>query len=315
MKMNSHYFYISLIILSFFINGCVTRQPNHAPIVELDADIHPLPPTKKVDISPAVSPAVVGKSSSGTTNYEVQRGDTLYSIAFAHGVDFRALVAANNLDNPNEIRAGQNLIIPSANAVLRLVEKPRPIPLGTKTQPQALKIPYSDLALAQAAQISGVSAVAMASVTVPAKIVPAPKAPPPAATDDDDDAPEEGIDWVLPTGGKIISGFSESANRKGVDIAGSAGQAILASAAGKVVYSGNGLRGYGKLIIIKHNKVYLSAYAHNNQILVKEGQLVKKGQKIAEMGNTDAPQYKLHFEIRKLGKPVDPVQFLPLLKP
>lgn len=314
MKMNSLYSYILLIILSIFINGCVTRQPNHAPIVELNADIHPLSPTKTVDISPAVSPSAVGKSSSGTTNYEVQRGDTLYSIAFAQGVDFRALVAANNLENPNEIRAGQNLMIPSANAVLRLVEKRRLTPLGTKTQPQALKIPYSDRALAQAAQISGVSAVAMASVMVPAKIVPAPKVTPPEATDDDDDAPEEGIDWALPTSGKIISGFSESANRKGVDIAGTAGQAIFASAAGKVVYSGNGLRGYGKLIIIKHNKVYLSAYAHNNQILVKEGQLVKKGQKIAEMGNTDAPQYKLHFEIRKLGKPIDPVQFLPLLK-
>ncbi len=103
-------------------------------------------------------------------------------------------------------------------------------------------------------------------------------------------------------------------NRKGVDIVGQRGQTVVASASGKVVYSGSGLRGYGKLIIIKHNKTYLSAYAHNDQILVKEGQSVSKGQKIAEMGNSDADQVKLHFEIRKLGKPVDPAKYLPLVK-
>jgi lipoprotein NlpD len=127
----------------------------------------------------------------------------------------------------------------------------------------------------------------------------------------DDEAP---LEWGMPTSGKVVAGFSESENRKGVDIAGQRGQAVVASAAGKVVYSGSGLRGYGKLIIIKHNKTYLSAYAHNDQILVKEGQNVNKGQKIAEMGNTDAPQVGLHFEIRRLGKPVDPAQYLPLAK-
>jgi lipoprotein NlpD len=100
-----------------------------------------------------------------------------------------------------------------------------------------------------------------------------------------------------------------------VDIAGRRGQPVVASAAGKVVYSGSGLRGYGKLVIIKHNKTFLSAYAHNDQILVKEGQSVSKGQKIAEMGETDSDQVKLHFEIRKFGKPVDPGQYLPLIKP
>jgi lipoprotein NlpD len=117
----------------------------------------------------------------------------------------------------------------------------------------------------------------------------------------------------MPATGKVIGEFSESAN-KGINIAGKLGQAVVASAAGKVVYSGSGLRGYGKLVIIKHNKTYLSAYAHNDQILVKEGQSVTKGQKIAEMGNTDADQVKLHFEIRKFGKPVDPSRYLPLVK-
>ena len=119
------------------------------------------------------------------------------------------------------------------------------------------------------------------------------------------------IDWAWPAAGKVISGFSETANLKGIDIAGKSGQPVLASGPGKVVYAGNGLRGYGKLIIIKHNNTFLSAYAHNREILVKEGQQVARGQKIAEMGDSDADQVKLHFEIRRLGKPVDPAKFLP----
>jgi len=116
---------------------------------------------------------------------------------------------------------------------------------------------------------------------------------------------------VWPAKGKVVTGFSEATSLKGIDIAGATGQPIAASAGGKVVYAGTGLRGYGKLIIIKHNGTYLSAYAHNKEILVKEGQQVAKGQKIAEMGNTDADQVKLHFEIRRQGKPVDPLRYLP----
>jgi lipoprotein NlpD len=119
----------------------------------------------------------------------------------------------------------------------------------------------------------------------------------------------------MPTQGKLIGSFSEADNRKGIDIAGKLGQPIFASAPGKVVYSGSGLRGYGKLLIIKHNKTYLSAYAHNDQLLVKEGETVTRGQKIAEMGNTDSDQVKLHFEVRRLGKPVDPANYLSLGKP
>jgi lipoprotein NlpD len=127
------------------------------------------------------------------------------------------------------------------------------------------------------------------------------------ATSGDSDA----LDWAWPAKGKIVAGFSETANLKGIDIAGKSGQPVLASGPGKVVYAGSGLRGYGKLIIIKHNNTFLSAYAHNREILVKEGQQVARGQKIAEMGDSDADQVKLHFEIRRLGKPVDPAKFLP----
>jgi lipoprotein NlpD len=118
----------------------------------------------------------------------------------------------------------------------------------------------------------------------------------------------------LPARGKLIGRFSESDRRKGIDIAGKLGEPVMASAAGKVVYSGSGLRGYGKLIIIKHNNTFLSAYAHNDKILVKEGQSVTRGQKIALMGKTDASQVELHFEVRRFGKPVDPAKYLPLGK-
>ena len=130
--------------------------------------------------------------------------------------------------------------------------------------------------------------------------------PAPEPADGDDK-----VDWVWPAKGKVVTGFSEAASLKGIDIAGTSGQPVAASAGGKVVYAGTGLRGYGKLIIIKHNGTYLSAYAHNKEILVKEGQQVTRGQKIAEMGNTDADQVKLHFEIRRQGKPVDPLRYLP----
>jgi lipoprotein NlpD len=150
-------------------------------------------------------------------------------------------------------------------------------------------------------------AVAVPEPAPPAGLARAePKLEPKPADDNDDK-----LGWMWPSAGKLVTGVSENPNLKGIDIAGKAGQPIVASAAGKVVYAGTGIRGYGKLIIVKHNTAYLSAYAHNQEILVKEGQQVAKGQKIAEMGNTDANQVKLHFEIRKQGTPMDPLKYLP----
>ena len=119
------------------------------------------------------------------------------------------------------------------------------------------------------------------------------------------------LSFAWPSHGNVISYFDENKTLKGLDIGGKTGDAVLAAADGKVVYAGNGLRGYGNLVILKHNNTYLSAYAHNQTLLVKEDQSVKRGQKIAEMGSTDSEQVNLHFEIRKLGKPVDPLKFLP----
>ena len=241
----------------------------------------------------------------------VQKGDTLYSIAFNHGLAYHEIAELNNIQNPAMIHIGQEIRLFPASAAaasapeIKPVLQSRPQEPPIKDGPLAHKLPYSAQAVAQIKKMQEEpdyvgKAEAKAEIKPDESI---------SASADDDEAE---IRWSMPTNGKLVGNFSESANRKGIDIAGKHGQAVMASAAGKVVYSGSGLRGYGKLVIIKHNKTYLSAYAHNDQVLVQEGQNVTKGQKIAEMGNTDADQVKLHFEIRKLGKPVDPAKYLPL---
>lgn len=296
------------ILVALIVAGCAAPGPapngRRAPIVEYNPDTK-----KQLTVSPAVKPVVrEHEPETNAQTYVVQKGDTLYSIAFMHGVDYREVADLNNLVNPAAIQIGQKLRlnVPVATTVTKVEIKPVVVQApaetgGTKTYPKVGKIAYSEQALAQAEQMEKGGAVAGA--------MPIQKTNTALSGDD-----EEGFEWGMPTSGKVVAGFSESENRKGVDIVGSRGQAIVASASGKVVYSGSGLRGYGKLIIIKHNKTFLSAYAHNDRVLVKEGQSVTKGQKIAEMGNTDADQVKLHFEIRKLGKPVDPAQYLPLVK-
>jgi len=202
----------------------------------------------------------------------------------------------------------------------------RPADGLTKTSPKAIKEPWSEQAMRDVARAAAAPDVAAAKPPAPAVVAsaapstapagasastPAASAPTPAPSPGPSPGDDEGLDWVWPAKGKLVAQFSESASLKGIDIAGAAGDAVVASAPGKVVYAGSGLRGYGKLVIIKHNATYLTAYAHNNDIVVKEGQSVARGQKIAEMGSTDADRVKLHFEIRRLGKPMDPLRFLP----
>jgi lipoprotein NlpD len=260
--------------------------------------------------------------------YVVQKGDTLYSIAFNYGFGYRELAELNGIQNPSAISIGQTIrLFPNKStpsSASAAVEKTQTEP-QIKDQPKLVKYPYSTAAMALIDKIQQASHPEMISPPNPAPIAVVPdnntsatvaKEVEKAKPDDnaDDEKEESALDWSMPTQGKLIAHFSESANRKGIDIAGKLGQPVLASAAGKVVYSGSGLRGYGKLIIIKHNAAYLSAYAHNDKILVKEGQSVTRGQKIAAMGSTDADQVKLHFEVRRLGKPVDPAKFLSLAK-
>lgn len=300
--------------------GCSSR-PVQAPVIDR------APPAAA---RPAVAPVVDMRPET----YTVKRGDTLFSIALDQGHDYKELAAWNKLDNANLIRPGQQLRLKPPAGVQEAPVTVSPVtssgrvetrPLGAqgpiraesaarpagaqeaiKSEPQARKLPYSpeNVALLQ----RGEARPAAGPIPAPAP-EPAP-APPPSGKTDADIDDEDKVEWGWPVRGRLLAGFSEASN-KGLDIAGKLGDPVIAAAPGRVVYSGSGLRGYGKLVIIKHNKTYLSAYAHNKDILVKEGQSVVKGQKIAEIGNTDTDAPKLHFEIRKLGKPVDPARFLP----
>jgi lipoprotein NlpD len=293
-----------MLIAALALGGCASKSP--APVVERGGQ--------------PVAAAVSGKDL-----YTVKRGDTLYSIALDHGVDYKDLIVWNSIENPNRIQIGQTLRVRAPGAAsggdvavarpvvtVPSVEKRSLDGNNTETlkrEPKAGKEAYSEQALAQAqGQPKAIEPLAPAApVVAKPDVKPEPK-PEQKAVE-----PVPGTDefvWIWPANGKIVGTFSEGAS-KGLDIAGRAGDPVIAAGDGKVVYSGTGLRGYGKLVIVKHNNTYLSAYAHNQNVLVKEGQAVTKGQKIAEMGNTDADQVKLHFEVRRQGKPVDPLKYLP----
>jgi len=244
------------------------------------------------------------------SSYIVQKGDTLFSIAFNYGFDYHDLAAMNGIKDPSLISIGQVIrLFPNRTGTAVAASTVKPIDILVKDQPRVAKYPYSASAMAR---IDLVQEQPSPAASMVAKVPQSESATESGSRGDVSEVPV--LEWSLPATGKLIGQFSESDRRKGIDIAGKLGQPIMASASGKVVYSGSGLRGYGKLIIIKHNSTYLSAYAHNEKILVKEGQKVTRGQKIALMGNTDASQVELHFEVRRFGKPVDPAKYLPLGK-
>lgn len=295
--------------------GCMTPAPSgrRAPVMEYGADKQSAPAKPAPDKRPVMDSEYVAVKRF----HVVQKGDTLYSIAFVNGVDYRDMADWNRLEDPAAIKIGQRLEIRVPVSGTSGKDVPMPMmasqvadPIEVKSYPKIGKLTYTEGALARAEELQ--------KGPVKARPVQVAEAPPPVPVKYPVPAPRpedvSPLQWQLPTRGKVISGYSEGDNRKGVDIAGMRGQPILASESGKVVYSGSGLRGYGKLVIIKHNATYLSAYAHNDRILVKEGQTIGRGQQIAEMGSTDADQVKLHFEIRKMGKPVDPARYLPLAK-
>jgi lipoprotein NlpD len=330
--------------LSLALIGCVTNQ--RAPVREgtptpAPKSIVSKPATEKPAVdAPKLPPTVaaVRPIDANPPTHTVKRGETLYSIAKQHGLNYQELGAWNNLANANALREGAELQLtapsarggqpgatvlpltidtqPEAKPVtepIKLTPPPSPkadesrVDPTLKTDPKASRIPYSDVALQKIQR--GESADAGSVL----KSESVPETKPEANPEANPDTPgsNESLQWVWPTSGKIASSFSESS--KGLDILGVHGQPIVASADGRVSYIGNSLRGYGKMIVIIHNKSHLSLYAHNSAILVKEGQTVSKGQKIAEMGNSDSEDgaVKLHFEIRRLGKPVDPWKYLP----
>jgi lipoprotein NlpD len=272
-----------LAVSVVMVVGCSSRSLTHAPVVDRGTSAARQSPSS----APAPVEASVVKQQPGFENagkpgyYTVKPGDTLIHIGLNTGQNFRDIVRWNSLENPNLIEVGQ---------VLRIVPPNNDNPLVV-TRPV----------------VSGTAATNTAALPVR----PASAAPTPAATNSSQAiASEDDIAWIWPAQGKLITSFDEVKN-KGYDIDGNAGDAIIAASDGRVVYAGAGLRGYGNLIILKHNNTFLTAYAHNQTLLVKEDQSVKKGQKIAEMGNSDADRVKLHFEIRRQGKPVDPAKYLP----
>lgn len=258
--------------------GCVSSPPGGVQVVDRGHNQGAAP--------------VVQRQPVRNGHYVVQRGDTLYSIAFRFGWDWKALAAHNGLRDPYLIRVGQTIRFDN-----RPVGSSQPVvaraPAATVVTPPAQSRPPAVTAL-PAAQPAR-PPVANTPATTPVTPV-----------------SRSASGWSWPTQGTVISRFSSNGSlNKGIDIAGELGQPVLAASDGSVVYAGSGLRGYGELIIIKHSDTYVSAYGHNRRLLVREGQQVKAGQSIAEMGSTGTDRVKLHFEIRRQGKPVDPLQYLP----
>ncbi len=302
----------TLLVAAAILAGCASSG-QRAPVAE-----HSESAKKKAVAVETAHKKVPREKDWRPQVHIVQKGDTLYSIAFNYGFDYHELAELNGIQDPGVIQIGQQIRLFSGSATSAIrpaaTVDSKPIEPPVREQPRLAKYAYSETAVAQ---IEKVQEQAKPEVAVVAKPEAKPKPETKAEAKPDsraDDGEDEALEWSMPAKGKLIGEFSESANRKGIDIAGKLGQPVTASAPGKVVYSGSGLRGYGKLVIIKHNKTYLSAYAHNDQVLVKEGQTVTRGQKIAEMGNTDADQVKLHFEVRRFGKPVDPAKYLSLGK-
>ena len=295
---------LMLVMLLPVIGGCASHAP--APVEDRAS-------------APAAAKAAVAAAAADSRGvyYTVKKGDTLYSIALDNGHDYRDVAVWNNLDNPNLIKIGQQLrVTPPDNGTPVAVPKPvtsnapeelKPAAASAgsntetlKREPKGGKLAYSDEALAKARK--GEASEKPAEAKPEARPEPRPAEKPVAATDD--------VDWMWPASGKLIAPFADGTS-KGLDIAGKAGDPVLAAAAGVVSYVGANLRGYGNLVVLRHNATYLSVYGHNSKILVKEKQAVSKGQKIAEIGSTDAESPRLHFEIRRQGKPADPQKFLP----
>lgn len=327
---------VLLLLMCWIVAGCVS--PYTAPIVESQQNITRIPS------SDTVKTGVQNKQL-----YIVQRGDTLYGVALKHGIDYKELVQWNGIADPNTLKVGQeiDLLVPSRQSrvaestpedqsaqptLFALPQSVAPVevnsikPLQTEepispspgvmvvAEPKSTKLPYSESAVVKPDLEVGQQPTKSQSTAIlppPNKIEKPSDAEKPTKAQPEVALPRNSnsnIKWNWPTNGKVLSKYTE--RTKGVSISGNAGQSVLASADGTVVYSGNSLRGYGNLIIVKHNDIYLSAYGHNSKILVREGETVSKGQKIAEMGSTDSETVKLHFEIRERGKPVDPLKFL-----
>ena len=282
--------------------GCAT--PNQAPVEDHSAKLaHPPAPAAETKPATPLPPAPEGRVST----YTVQPGDMLTKIGMDTGQSWRDLARWNSLADPNHLEVGQVLrVIPPAGEAAAGTTVTTTTTTTTAAVPAATFKPLPPVPSKTDAKASGVAATTpavTAGSAVPLTGAAVPQAAAPRDNDDD-------LTWAWPAAGPVVAPFDDT-KTKGLAIGGKAGDPVYAAADGRVVYAGSGLRGYGNLVIVKHNATYLTAYAHNQALLVKEDQIVKRGQKIAEMGSTDADRVQLHFEIRKQGKPIDPSRLLP----
>ena len=315
------------LALALLAAGCASST-HRAPVEERSAPqrsaanpsaavIAGTAPSQTADVAPKALP---GAENAGKANYyTVKPGDTLIRVGLDNGQNWRDIARWSALENPNVIEVGQVLRVAPPSADVGGVVA-RPVAAGGRLDGRPLDAKLGATAVAPAGAgaaatvppLSGPAAgavsgpVAVAPPVVPAAL-PLPVVPGNAQAPRD---PDEEVSWAWPASGPVATPFDD-AKSKGLAITGKAGDPVLAAADGRVVYAGSGLRGYGNLVIVKHNALFLTAYAHNQALLVKEDQVVRRGQKIAEMGASDAERVQLHFEIRRQGKPVDPARLLP----
>ena len=301
-------------VSTVLIVGCASPQ-QQAPVEDRPRTaVRPAPASAPTAVP---APVEVVKPLRGIENagkpgyYTIRPGDTLIRIGLENGQSWKDIARWSGIDNPNLIEVGEvvRVVPPGVDPSVvasRPVASSRVESRALDAKPAPATAAGAAAASSAAASATAVTAAASASDSASAVTpAPAPARETSAARD-----PDDNITWIWPAGGSVASAFDDTRN-KGITITGRAGDPVLAAADGRVVYAGSGLRGYGNLVIVKHNNTYLTAYAHNQTLLVKEDQVVRRGQRIAEMGASDASRVQLHFEIRKQGKPIDPTRLLP----
>ncbi|MCU0761395.1 MAG: peptidoglycan DD-metalloendopeptidase family protein [Hydrogenophaga sp.] len=275
------------------VAGCSTRRA-----------AAPAPVEDRTGTAASEVRALPGAENAGRAGfYTVKPGDTLFRIALDSGQSWRDIQTWNNLTNPNVLEVGQVLRVQPPSST-----SPAQVAAAPATPGVASVTPLAPAAVAPR-PLNSAEPVPLPPATTAAGAV-TPTAPPASTPPQAESAGADDITFVWPAQGAVVANFDEARN-KGVSIAGRVGDPVVAAADGRVVYAGAGLRGYGNLVILKHNNTYLTAYAHNQALLVREDQAVRQGQKIAEMGSSDTDRVKLHFEVRRQGKPVDPLIHLP----
>jgi len=301
-----------LIFMLLIIQGCAS---GYAPVTDQSIQLE-----QQIEIVRGDRGNKREKAGDSPAEYVVVRGDTLYSIAWRYGLDYRDIAKRNRIGSADHIYVGQRLKLiqtPVQSVVAELPEMKNELTNYYEEAPRKAKPITNPAPTAKTPVKTSPTTIPKATVKPnqikPAKVVVSPSVPEKVKKPDISATPKsQALVWKWPANGSVITRFKpRDEMNKGINIAGRKGEPVYAAAAGKVVYAGSGLLGYGNLIIINHNQEYLSAYAHNSRILVTENDNVNVGEKIAEIGSSGATRTMLHFEIRKDGKPVNPLQYLP----